>query len=94
MLSKLLSKHYVSYEEALDEPLKYLTHLSRHISPAKSWPSSPSPILLLRILKPPFLLEYFKEEVLFYLNTSRLLSFPFFQSSRTILYAQGGKRKS
>lgn len=31
----LLSKHYVSYEEALDEPLKYLTHLSRHISPAK-----------------------------------------------------------
>lgn len=31
----LLSKHYVSYEEALRQPLKYLTHLSRHISPTE-----------------------------------------------------------
>jgi len=31
----LLSKHYVSYEEALGQPMKYLTHVSRHISPTE-----------------------------------------------------------
>jgi radical SAM superfamily enzyme YgiQ (UPF0313 family) len=31
----LLSKQYVSYEEARQDPLKYLTHLNRKISPQK-----------------------------------------------------------